>query len=89
MCNKWHILYRPLDVNIDFAEYIVKAICVLQNYVRTPDSYSYEDTFFTAPLSNLTRATTGCALQVADNVRVKFIDYFTNEVSVEWQNRMI
>lgn len=87
--NKWRILHRPLDVDIDFAEYIVKAICVLHNYVRTRDGCSYEDTFFTAPLSSLTGATTGRAIRVADNVRAKFMDYFTNEGSVEWQNRMI
>lgn len=65
MCNKWRILHRPLDVNIDFAEYIVKAICVLHNYVITRDGFSYEDTFFAAPLSNLTGATTGRGLRVA------------------------
>jgi len=67
----------------------VKAICVLHNYVRTRDGCSYEDTFFTVPLSSLTGATTGRAILVADNVRAKFMDYFTNEGSVEWQNRMI
>jgi len=89
ICNKWRILHRPLDVNIDFAEKIVKAICVLYNYVRTRDGYSYEDTFFTSPLSNLTRATTGRRLRVADNIRAKFMDYFTNEGSIVWQDRMI
>jgi len=89
MCNKWCILHRPLDVNIDFAEYIVKAICVLHNYIRIRDSYIYEDTFFTAPLSNLVGSTTGRAIRVEDNVRAKFMDYFTNEGSVEWQNPMI
>jgi len=29
MCSKWRILHRPLDVKIDFAETIVKAICAL------------------------------------------------------------
>lgn len=89
MCNKWRILHRPLDVNIDFAENIVKAICVLHNYVRTRDGYSYEDTFDTTPLSNLTGTPTGRAIRVADNVRAKFMDYFINEGSVEWQNRII
>lgn len=79
MCNKWHILHRLLDVNIDFSKYIVKEICVLYNYVRTRDNYSYKDKSFTALLSNLTRATIGCALQVADNVQARFMDYFTNE----------
>lgn len=29
MCSKWRIRHRPLDVKIEFAENIVKAICVL------------------------------------------------------------
>jgi len=44
MCNKWRILHRPLDVKIDFSENIVKAICVLHNYVRLRDGFKYEDT---------------------------------------------
>lgn len=49
MSNKWRILYRPLDVNIEFAQYIVKAICVFHNYVRIRNGNSYEETLFTAP----------------------------------------
>jgi len=89
MSNKWRILHRPLDVNIEFAQDIVKAICVLHNYVRIRDGNSYEETLFTAPLSNLTSSTTGRAIRVAENVRVKFMNYFNNEGSIEWQNRMI
>lgn len=44
MCNKWRILHRPLDININFAEKIVKSICTLHNYVRMRDGYNYEDT---------------------------------------------
>ncbi|KAK5650153.1 hypothetical protein RI129_001182 [Pyrocoelia pectoralis] len=40
MCNKWRILHRPLDVNVEFAEKIVKAICTLHNYVRMRDGYT-------------------------------------------------
>lgn len=47
MCNEWRILYRPLNVKIDFAENIVKAICVLHNYVRVRDGFNYEDTLNT------------------------------------------
>lgn len=89
MSNKWRILHRPLDVNIEFAQDIVKAICVLHNYVRIKDGNSYEETLFTAPLSNLTSSTTGRAIRVAENVRVQFMNYFNNEGIIEWQNRMI
>jgi len=39
-CNKLRILHRRQDVKIDFAENIVKVICVLHNYVR--DGFNYE-----------------------------------------------
>ncbi|XP_015376186.1 PREDICTED: uncharacterized protein LOC107170550 [Diuraphis noxia] len=41
MCNKWRILHQALDIKIDFAENIVKAICVLHNYVRIRDGFKY------------------------------------------------
>ena len=85
MCNKWRILHRPLDVNIDFAGDIVKAICVLHNYVRARDGYSYEDTLHTAPLRGLiqTNRPTGRAIRAADIVRAKFTNYFVNEGRAE------
>lgn len=35
--NKWRIFHRPIDVGIDFVESIIKAACVLHNFVRTRD----------------------------------------------------
>lgn len=89
MCNKWRILHRPLDVNIGFAEKIVKAICTLQNYVRMRDGYNYEDTLYTPPLENLASHYTGRAVRQADNVRVHLTNYFINEGKVDWQDRNI
>lgn len=34
MTNKWRIFHRPLDVSTDFATDIVKACCVLQNFIH-------------------------------------------------------
>lgn len=86
MCNKWRILHRPLDVKIDFAENIVKAICVLHNYVRIRDGFKYGDTLYTAPLANLNPSYTG---RDADVIRKKFANYFINEGKLEWQDNMI
>ncbi|XP_012546308.1 uncharacterized protein LOC105841711 [Bombyx mori] len=49
MCNKWRILHRSIDVKIDFASDIVKAICVLHNYVRTRDGIKQDDMIYPAP----------------------------------------
>lgn len=89
MCNKWRILHRPLDVKIDFSENIVKAICVLHNYVRLRDGFKYEDTLYTAPLTNLNPSHTGRAIKDADVIRKKFTSYFINEGKLEWQDNMI
>jgi len=89
MCNKWRILHRPLDVKIDFAENIVKAICVLHSYVRIRDDFKYEDTLYTAPLANLNPSYTGRAVRDADVIRKKFANYFINEGKLEWQDNMI
>lgn len=52
--NKWRILYRPLNVKIEFEEdTIIKAMCVLHNYVRMRNGFIYEDTLYAAPLLNL------------------------------------
>lgn len=89
MCSKGRILHRPLDVKIDFAETIVKAICVLHNYAREIDSFNYEDTLYTAPLSNFSSTYTGRHVRDTDIIRNKFTNYFTNEGKLEWQDKMI
>lgn len=85
MCSKWRILHRPLDVKIDFAENIVKAICVLHNYVRVRDGFNYEDTLYTSPLSNLNPTYIGRSVRDADRIRKQFTNYFTNEGKLQWQ----
>lgn len=57
--NKWRIFHRPINVNIDFAEDIIKTCCVLHNFVRKRDSMQFEDTLYTAPMSNLSRLHAG------------------------------
>ncbi|CAH2011207.1 unnamed protein product [Acanthoscelides obtectus] len=43
--------------NIEFAENIIKACCVLHNYVRLRDGYRYEDTLFETALDGLSTTT--------------------------------
>ncbi|XP_071535016.1 uncharacterized protein [Panulirus ornatus] len=44
LANKWRIFHRPLNVEMLFAENIIKACCILHNYVRERDGYKFEDT---------------------------------------------
>lgn len=44
LSNKWRIFHRPIDISVDFADSIVKACCVLHNFVRARDGMRFEDT---------------------------------------------
>jgi hypothetical protein len=41
--NKWRTLHRPLNTSMHFAEDIVKACCMLPNFVRQRDGYNFHD----------------------------------------------
>ncbi|XP_060864897.1 uncharacterized protein LOC132941058 [Metopolophium dirhodum] len=43
LSNKWRVLHTPLLVEPDLADEIIKAYCILHNYVRQRDGASYED----------------------------------------------
>ncbi|CAI6359554.1 unnamed protein product [Macrosiphum euphorbiae] len=54
LANKWRIFHRPIDVNIDFCVRIIKACCVLHNYVSIKDGVRFTDTLYNCPMDNLT-----------------------------------
>ena len=89
MANKWRIFHRPLNVNIDFAEDIIKACCILHNYVRARDGYRYEDTLFQAPLLSLHEGNAPRGGMSANSARDKYADYFINEGKLAWQDGMV
>ncbi|XP_050676755.1 uncharacterized protein LOC126973475 isoform X3 [Leptidea sinapis] len=45
MANKWRIFHRPIDVSYDFATDIIKACCVLHNFVADRDGFRQRDKF--------------------------------------------
>nr|CAI5829758.1 unnamed protein product [Callosobruchus analis] len=53
MCSKWRILHRAIDVKLEFSEDILKAICLLHNFIRIRNGFTNEDATHTAPLSNM------------------------------------
>lgn len=85
LVNKWRIFYRPLDTNIKFSDSIVKACCILHNYVRKHDELRFEDTLYECPLENIpTVGTRSNATGVA--VRDYFANYFISpQGCVSWQ----
>lgn len=88
MANKWRILHRPLNVNIEFAYAILKACCVLHNYVRLRDGFRFDETLFQSSLSSLNCTTVRPNMRSL-NTRDTFADYFMNEGKLPWQHKMI
>jgi len=74
LANKWRIFHRAIDV--DFVDEIIKACCVLHNFVRRRDGYNTEDTL-TCPLRNV-RSSGTKADRTAVFTRDAFSVYFNS-----------
>lgn len=44
LSNKWQIFHRAMNVDVSFAEDIIKACCILHNFVRSREGYKFEET---------------------------------------------
>ncbi|CAH1968721.1 unnamed protein product [Acanthoscelides obtectus] len=88
LVNKWRIFHKPLNEHIEFAENIIKACCVLHNYVRLRDGYRYEDTLFETALDGLSTTTIRPGVR-SRYTRDIFADYFMKEGRLSWQEKMI
>ncbi|CAI6375883.1 unnamed protein product [Macrosiphum euphorbiae] len=86
LANKWRVLHTPILVEPDFTDCIVKACCILHNYVRRRDGYQFEDTFFNN-LDDIQNHGNSGARHEGIGVREYFADYFVNAGSVPFQNR--
>lgn len=88
MANKWRIFHRPLDTKLVLCDYIVKACCILHNFVRKYDGKELQETLFQwkhSELQNLhptRRRPTNDVMQI----RNAFADYFTSRSgALSWQ----
>ena len=89
LTNKWCIFQRPLDLNVENAEIVIRACCALHNFVRERDGVQFEHTLNVEGLIDGDRIRqTGCP-RLAITVREKFAEYFCSVGSVSWQNRMV
>lgn len=89
MANKWRVFHRPLNVNLEFAESIILACCVLHNYVRQRDGLREEDTYYLPPFEGIGSGQVTRASNCARTVRDKFAQYFMNDGKLPWQDRMV
>lgn len=92
LANKWRIFHRPLDTNPEFSDSIIKACCVLHNFVRCNDGKRMEqnvDIEESISGSNpfLSIAPTNQrSPQLAQDIRNYFAEYFTSpQGSISWQ----
>ena len=88
LANKWRIFHRPLDVHTDFAIDIVKACCILYNFIRTRDGIRYEDSLHSFPSHQASRDVTRNTRQPV-SYQDFFAQYFVGDGQVPWQNKCI
>lgn len=89
LTNKWRIFHRPLDVREELAIAIIKACCILHNFVRDRDGYKFSDTLYVASdLEEIPQDRTSRSSRSSASYRDLFADYFMNDGQLEWQERV-
>lgn len=91
LANKWRILHRPIDLNVDTAIHVIKACTVLHNFVREKDCIHFESyqniengqEQDTRPVDRNGSTQGG---PNANAIRTAFTNYFCSDIgSVSWQ----
>lgn len=88
LSNKWRIFHRPLNLSEEFTVKVIKACCVLHNFVRERDGYLFEDTLMITGLEDqpniaVTQIRNGPKI---NEIRGALADYFmSDDGSVAWQ----
>ncbi|XP_060872557.1 uncharacterized protein LOC132946531 [Metopolophium dirhodum] len=88
LSNKWRVLHTPLLVEPDFADEIIKACCILHNYVRRRDGATYEDMESNLLVDDLEIRGVPARAQGIE-VRDAYADYFIGPGSIPFQYRFI
>lgn len=86
LANKWRVLHTAILVQPEFTDDIIKACCILHNFVRRRDGYKFEDTL-SNNLDEFQMNGTAGARQEGIIVREYFADYFVNAGSIHFQQR--
>lgn len=89
LVNKWRILHRPLDVDVHLAEDIVKAACVLHNFVRQRGDARDDTNNLTCQFSDIDDDRASRSNRRGLTARDKFSDYFVHVAPLPWQNAMV
>lgn len=92
LTNKWRIFHRPMNLKLNNTIHVVKAACVLHNYVRERDGFLFQDTLEITGLYNIQhdesqRITITRGNKAAYRYRNDFVSYFnSSEGRVPWQD---
>lgn len=89
LANKWRIFHRPINVNIDLVNYIIKSACVLHNFVRDRDGFSYDDTLNNPLTETIAPDSVRRNNRTALKYRELFAEYFMTEGRLDWQDNYI
>lgn len=90
LANKWRVFHRPLNVSIDFAVDIVKACCILHNFVLNRDGLQspVEMIIDDSELQDLQPL--NARIMSANLIRDKFSNYFSSDFgALKWQLKKI
>lgn len=89
MSNKFRIFHRPLNTALPLTIKIVKASCVLHNFIRDRDGFKQEHTLTVAGLQDI-GTHNNHNIRSGDSLRDKFANYFISpEGKVPWQDTSI
>jgi hypothetical protein len=83
LANKWRIFHTPILVQPDFIDEIVRACCILHNFVRKRDGINYEDTetYPFVDVDDVGQSPRGRGLEIRDY----FAHYFMGVGAVPFQ----
>ncbi|XP_039748888.1 protein ALP1-like [Pararge aegeria] len=87
LSNKFRVFHTPMNVSFSNAKTIVKACCVLHNFIRVRDGYNGNDLL---SISGLIDMNLQPVSRTGNTLREVFADYFISPAgSVSWQDRQI
>ena len=86
LTNKWRIFHTPMNLSLQFSKDVVKACCILHNFVRDREGIKFEDTLTINGLENVSTIPDEDESLSSLTIRDKFANYFcSTEGSLSWQ----
>lgn len=87
LSNKFRVFHTPINANFSIAKTIVKASCILHNFIRVRDGYNGNELLSVSGLIDMNLQPTS---RTGNTLRELFADYFISPAgSVSWQDRQI